>query len=77
MEPCPEKCIPLFWLFFSVGVLAVCPSPGKRWVRPLYNHPPAAIPDELARTLAQLRPPAAWQKRTAAQAGLSAGPPQN
>ena len=41
------------------------------------------IPDELARALAMLRgakgspksPPAARQKRTAAQAGLSAGPP--
>ncbi|DBA86578.1 TPA: hypothetical protein ACH3X1_005056 [Trebouxia sp. C0004] len=37
------------------GVLVVCPSPGKRWVRPLYNHPPPPIPDELAHTLAKLR----------------------
>ena len=65
----------------AAGVLAVCPSPGKHWVRPLYSHPLIPIPDELARALAQLRGrkkrqtmPAACSKRTAAQAGLSAGP---
>ena len=66
----------------SVGVLAVCPSPGKHWVRPLYSHPLIPIPDELAKALAKLRGrkqrqtlPAARPKRTAAQAGLSAAPP--
>lgn len=66
----------------SVGVLAVCPSPGKHWVRLLYSHPLIPIPDDLARALAKLRGrkkrqtlPAACSKRTAAQAGLSAGPP--
>ncbi len=65
-----------------VGVLAVCLSPGKHWVRPLYSHRLIPIPDELARALAKLRGhkqrqtlPAARPKRTAAQAGLSAGPP--
>ena len=66
----------------SVGVVAVCPSPGKHWVRPLDSHPLIPIPDDLARALAKLRGrkkrqtlPAACSKRTAAQAGLSAGPP--
>ena len=65
----------------AVGVLAVCPSPGKHWAHPLYSHPLIPIPDELARALAKLRGrkkrqtmPAACSKRTAAQAGLSAGP---
>ncbi|KAL0019615.1 hypothetical protein WJX77_002028 [Trebouxia sp. C0004] len=65
----------------TAGVLAVCPSPGKHWVRPLYSHPLIPIPDELARALAKLRGrkkrqtlPAACSKRTAVQAGLSAGP---
>lgn len=66
----------------SVGVLAVCPSPGKQWVRPLYSHPLIPIPDELARALAKLRGrkkrqtlPAACSKKTAVQAGLSADLP--
>ena len=65
----------------SVGILAVCPSPGKHWVRPLYSHSLIPIPEQLARALAKLRGckkrqslPAACSRRTAAQAGLSAGP---
>ena len=49
-------------------------------MRPLYSHPLESIPDELVQALAKLRgrlsqtPRAAHVKKTAAQAGLSAGP---
>ncbi len=66
------------------GVIAVCPSLGKHYVRPLYSHPLLPMPDNLAHALSKLRGPqgqptsplaAMRLKRTAAQAGLSAGPP--
>lgn len=29
------------------GAISVCPSPGKRWLRPPYEHPPIDLPDSL------------------------------